>query len=135
MAEINVFPEKIIYIDDEDLERVSKYRWRTDASVSGRVARRNEKGRPAALAALLIGKRPTKGHRFEFRDANPRNFSKANIFWTNGCEKCGRRVDLFGTFCSRCRSGYFAFEPGPNPTQYGLRVRFRFSKAEEQCAG
>jgi hypothetical protein len=106
LAELFVFPDKVIQIDDEDFEKLSGYTWRTIDNVSGRIGRRLENRRIIGLAATLLGKRPAVWARISFRDKNLRNFRKANIFWDESCTSCGRPMDRGSGGCLHCRTEF-----------------------------
>jgi hypothetical protein len=100
MANLYVFPGKIVNIDDEDFERLSAYQWRVVPNVAGKVGRRLPSGKAVGLAAELIGKRPSASKRLAFKDKDLRNFSKSNIRWSNDCIYCGRPMHSLLTRCT-----------------------------------
>ena len=115
MAEIIALPDKVIHIDDEDFEQLSGYQWRVIDNVAGRVGRRLPNGRYIGLAATLIGKRPGATKRLAFRDKDLRNFSRANLYWTDDCVYCGRpTLGRTGT-CDHCRTEFTINQRCRNP--------------------
>jgi hypothetical protein len=105
MAEI-IASGKVIHIDDEDFDLVKDHKWRSIQNVSGHIARRLPNGRSIGLAATLIGKRPSKMMHLEFRDKDLRNFSKANVYWTDACYYCGRPMTRFLGMCAHCQEDF-----------------------------
>jgi hypothetical protein len=122
MAQLPVFPNKLIEIDDEDAEQLCGHYWRTIENVSGRVGRRLLNGRTIGLAATLIGKRPAIWARVTFRDKDLRNFRKENIFWDEKCINCGREMSGGSGGCMHCRAEA-AIHNRCKPEKMALRIR------------
>jgi hypothetical protein len=130
MAEI-VATYKVIHIDDEDYDRIGQYQWRMIDNVAGRIGRRaTPNGRIIGLAATLIGKRPGPTKRLSFRDKDLRNFSKANIFWSNDCVECGRPVEGLTSCCNLCLAD-FRIDIRSRVRRYPSRFRFSYVTVDE----